>query len=146
MTGGVTGTFSFRLFYSRMHGGEVFLLPYQVSPAPEGGEGAGVPSPRRPPRPRSLGRRLSRDASATRHTWSWKVRVKTRFRRPSRSVLFHFLATLLGLCSLSSLPRDRTGALAVQAVSPYHWPAREVPSRILNELGALGETGQQCGG
>lgn len=34
-----------------MYGGEVFLLPSQVSPVPEDGEGAGVPCPAACPGP-----------------------------------------------------------------------------------------------
>ena len=54
--------------------------------------------------------------------------------------LKRFLAASCVLRDLSSLTRDRTWAPAVEAWSPNHWTAREVPqsARILNmEVTAL---------
>ena len=40
---------------------------------------------------------------------------------------FVFLASLLGLWDLGTLIRDRIWALAVKALRPNHWTAREFP-------------------
>ena len=48
-------------------------------------------------------------------------------------ILFiYFLASLCGLRDLSSLTRDGTWALAVKALSPNHWTAREFPMLIVS--------------